>query len=441
MPIKKKLRFFFRLITTFLKKFYIPLSLGVFVGILTFFFLPKLIKYIPETKKTLKIGYVGKFDVNNIPEEILKNISFGLTNLDPAGKPLPSIAKDWVISSDGRVYSFEIDENDLYWHDGQKFKIDDINYNFKDIQSSVEGNKIVFKLEDSFTPFPSIVSKPLFKKGLIGLGDYKVSKIVRSGKDIKSLLLVSNDSNLPRKLYKFYNNDIDLKIAFNLGEIDEIDTISNINGLFIGEKAEVTKYVADNVYVALFFNLSSDKFSEKSFRQGLSYAIEKDSSEQRALSPINPKSWVYNPDVKPYRANIEKAKSLTKNQGGEKIKIKINTFPQYQDLAKTISESWKKLDIDSEIELIQEVPQNFEVLIAGRIIPPDPDQYYYWHSTQKENISKLKSPRIDKLLEDGRILINEEERKNIYFDFQRFLVEESPAIFLFHPTYFKIKRT
>lgn len=440
MPIKKKIRFVFRLVTTFLKKHYIPLFLGIFFGAVSFIFLPKLFKLLPKTKTILKVGYVGKFDVNNIPEEILKDISFGLTGTSQSGQPIPLIAKNWSVSDDGKVYSFELDNKDFFWHDGQKFNINDINYNFKDIQSSIEGNKIVFKLKDSFAPFPSIVSKPLFKKGLIGLGDYKVSKIIKSGNDIKSLVLIPTDPDLLRKSYKFYNAEEDLKTAFNLGEVDQINMIADINGLYLGEKVKITKYLADDIYVALFFNLSSEKFTDKSFRQSLSYLIEKTKSPERSISPINPKSWVYNPEVKPYEKDIEKAKSLSKNETDEKIKIKINTFPQYENVAKDIAKSWEELNIESEIELTQEVPQNYEVLIAGRVIPTDPDQYYFWHSTQKENISNLKNPRIDKLLEDGRTTVNNDERKNIYFDFQRYLVEESPAVFLFHPTYYKIER-
>ena len=74
-------------------------------------------------------------------------------------------------------------------------------------------------------------------------------------------------------------------------------------------------------------------------------------------------------------------------------------------------------------------------------IPKDPDQYSLWHSTQTStNVSRLANPRIDKLLEDGRIELDQETRKKIYLDFQRFLVEEVPAVFLYHPEYYTIKR-
>jgi peptide/nickel transport system substrate-binding protein len=73
--------------------------------------------------------------------------------------------------------------------------------------------------------------------------------------------------------------------------------------------------------------------------------------------------------------------------------------------------------------------------------PEDPDQYSIWHSTQKAtNITHYENPRIDKLLEDGRSQINTEERKKTYLDFQRFLVEDAPAAFLFYPDTYSISR-
>jgi len=38
-------------------------------------------------------------------------------------------------------------------------------------------------------------------------------------------------------------------------------------------------------------------------------------------------------------------------------------------------------------------------------------------------------------LEDGRKIINEDDRKVKYFDFQKALLEEAPAIFLYFPKY------
>ena len=65
-----------------------------------------------------------------------------------------------------------------------------------------------------------------------------------------------------------------------------------------------------------------------------------------------------------------------------------------------------------------------------------PDQYYLWHATQtKTNLTKYDSKRVDKDLEDGRKTVKEEDRKVKYFDFQKTILEDAPAAFLYFPKY------
>jgi peptide/nickel transport system substrate-binding protein len=73
--------------------------------------------------------------------------------------------------------------------------------------------------------------------------------------------------------------------------------------------------------------------------------------------------------------------------------------------------------------------------------PPDPDQYYFWHSTQEVgNITHYKNVRIDKLLEDGRKTLNINERKKIYKDFQRIIMDDHPALFIYYPYSYTIEK-
>jgi len=62
--------------------------------------------------------------------------------------------------------------------------------------------------------------------------------------------------------------------------------------------------------------------------------------------------------------------------------------------------------------------------------------------TENSNESRelYNQSRYGNLLEDGRGELAQTERRNIYLDFQRFLVEDSPAIFLYHPVSYTIIR-
>ena len=94
-----------------------------------------------------------------------------------------------------------------------------------------------------------------------------------------------------------------------------------------------------------------------------------------------------------------------------------------------------------EINVVNFIPDDYDALLLTQTIPKDPDQYWFWHSSQEQNnISHLNNPRIDQLLEEGRTTFEQEKRREFYIDFQRFLLEESPAIFINHPTYYYIYR-
>lgn len=442
MSLSKRLRFTFHFLDAVIKKYYRLIFLGLIFGVVFYSLAPKIYRLIGQPRKTEKIGLVGQYLVTDIPLSILQDISYGLTTISEKGDVAPALAESWQVTNDGKTYIFQLKTENLFWHDGKKFAPTDVNYNFNDVEVSVEGNNLTFKLKEPFAPFPAVLSKPLFRRGLIGLGTYKVKKIETQGKMIKSILLVPfNDNHLPNKLYRFYNNEDDLKTGFNLGEVNTLNDLLSLDGLFLSPTVKINKTIMNNAYVGLFFNTNLPPFSSKPFRQALAYAIPKETGSQRALTPINPVSKFYNPDVKPYAQDLNHAKEILKD---EKIPsdqvITISTFPQFEYLADQIRDSWKQIGISSEVRIISTIPENFQVLIIGREIPKDPDQYSFWHSTQSNNLSGFKNFRIDKLLEDGRRTLDEEERKNIYFDFQRFLVEESPVVFLIHPTVYSVSR-
>ncbi len=93
-----------------------------------------------------------------------------------------------------------------------------------------------------------------------------------------------------------------------------------------------------------------------------------------------------------------------------------------------------------EVKIINSIESDFQAILIAQQIPLDPDQHALWHSTQDTNISRYSELKIDKLLEDGRKISDFDKRQEIYQDFQRFLVEDSPAIFLQHPVTYTIER-
>jgi peptide/nickel transport system substrate-binding protein len=96
--------------------------------------------------------------------------------------------------------------------------------------------------------------------------------------------------------------------------------------------------------------------------------------------------------------------------------------------------------VQTTIETTDSIPTTFQLFLGDFTVPKDPDQYVLWHSDQVDNITHYKSLRIDKLLEDGRKTVNVSDRQQIYNDFQKYLVDDAPAAFLYFPYEYTITR-
>ena len=437
----KSLRYFFRLTTAFIIRFKGLLIIGILAGIILYaagFF---LYPYFDQGVKR-RVGLSGRYYTEEMPENILEKVSVGLTKVNSSGLPEPAIATSWETPDEGTTWIFNL--GDKYWHDETELTSSEIEYNFSDVQvDRPDDRTVVFKLDDPYSPFPIVVSKPIFKKGLLGVGSWRVANLTISQGYTQEVLLQDGDEN--EILYKFYPNESQAKVAFKLGEVDELVDLYHPSPFDEWDTVEIEENVKEDQVVTIFFNTQSDKFKEnKPLRQSLSYAINKlELSSDRAISPINPNSWAYNPQVKDYQYDPERAEELIEDvpQEEKDREIILTTTPNLLDVAERIEKYWEDIGLQVSIKVSSSPEEEFHAFLTVFEIPDDPDQYQVWHSTQdSNNISNFSSDRIDGLLEEGRSELNLEERKRIYIDFQRFLLEEVPAIFLYHPTYYDVIR-
>lgn len=437
------LRYIFRLVKAFISRFKFLIMLGVVFGIIIFFVINFLIPNISKGQ-TLRIGKTGRYTPSTLPNDVLSKASKGLTKIENDGSVVPDLASSWETTDKGKTWIFTL-KDDSMWQDGKTVKSSDIKYQFSDVVIETPNEKtIIFKLQNVYSAFPSVVSKPVFKTGLLGTGDWKVSKISLNGSIVEQISLESLDKK--KIIYKFYPTEERTKLAFQLGEVDKIEDIFNLDPFDKWKLAHVSTSTNYGQFVAIFFNNQDKLLSEKDLRQALSYAIDKEKlGGERAISPISKNSWVYNSQVKTYDYDPKKAKEMIddykKVSQMDTLTIVLSTPLLLLNKAEIIAENWRAVGIDAVIQVVSSLPTDYQTFLVIYDIPDDPDQYSMWHSTQTStNITKYQGVRIDKLLEDGRSEIGLEERKKIYLDFQRFLIEDAPAAFLYYPTTFSVGR-
>ena len=436
----------FWILKSFLKKQKAIILTATALGIFIFLFFQNLLPLIPKPTPKLKIGLVGQYTISTLPASISQTISRGLTKLDQTGQIEPDMAQSWEILEEDTLYRLFL-KPDIIWNDGSLLESSDITLEIPNVKISYPDEQIIeFKLKEPFAPFLSVLSQPIFKNQTISAGNYIIRKAKYQGPYLKSLELIGNQDKLT---YRFYPSNQAAWLGFRLGEVDQLQNLI-VNPLTDKwrSKLDLIESVNHQQYLAVIFNLKDNHLSTKPLRQALAYAIKEKSGskETRALSPISPNSWAYNSKVKPYKYSPTQARELFDNFEEEasvsgKLTIKLGTSQSFLSLAESIANSWEEvLPVDIEVKIINSIEPDFQALLIAQEIPLDPDQHALWHSTQEANISNYSDLKVDKLLEDGRQEMDQNTRLEIYQDFQRFIVEDSPAIFLSHPTTYTISR-
>jgi peptide/nickel transport system substrate-binding protein len=445
MALFRRTRFWFLLLRELGRTYKTALAAGLVVGLAASLVFWRVYPLLRATfsSSTERIGVVGEFSPSTLPAEIQESISLGLTRIATDGSAQSALATSWEATDSGKTYVFTLKE-DMAWHGGRELLAQDVNYNIRSVTFTPQGDhQLVASLENAYSPFPTLVAKPIFLPGLRGVGSYRVGRIQLKGDRVVYLKLIpEEDQRLPAKEYRFYRTEAALIEGYKMGDVDILDDVSRTDQLASWGRVTVSEEVHDNRVVALFFNLSNQLLSEKNVRHGLAYAVP-DFKEERAFSPISKTSWAYTDLVKKFGFDLDEAEDLLSAAGiaTASAELTITTFAPYLERAQAIANSWTALGVTTTVKVENVVPQDYQVLLTAQELPPDPDQYPFWHSTQTQtNITGYVNVKIDKLLEDGRQIQDLEERKTIYGDFQRRLVEDAPAVFLYYPKTYTIKR-
>ncbi len=432
----------------------------------------------------------------------------GLVKYDTDLSVIGDLAESWDISRDGLVIIFHLRKG-VRWTDGVEFTADDVMFGFKTIidektptaykedflqvKKAEVVDKYTFRAvyEKPFAPaltswsFLVVLPKHLlegkditkldFKRNPIGLGPYKLSKWVSGQELILNSYKDYFDGKpyIDRYVYRVIPDAATMFLELQAGGVDmmgltPIQYTKQTETGFFKDNFQKFRYPAF-VYTYMGFNLKHPWFKDKRVRQAMAYAIDKSEIVDVVLfglgspatGPYVPNTWPYNPDVKKYEYNPEKARELLKEAGWEdrdrdglldkdgkpfKFTIRTNMGNALRKNTATIIQ-WRlaKIGIKVEIEALEWSTfvnefidkRRFEAVILGWSIGLDPDQYDIWHSSktkEKEfNFVTYNNPEVDDLLEKGRRTFDIEKRKKAYYRIQEILAEEVPYIFLYVP--------
>jgi len=323
----------------------------------------------------------------------------------------------------------------------------------------------------------------------IGSGPYSVSKVSKQSSGIiDSYELTSFKKFILGKPYikkitlHFYPNENDMISALENGEVSQISSITPQNAEILKKKNYRTESTILPRVFGLFFNQNEAKiFTNKNVVKAINLAINKDNIVNEVLNgygviindPIPPNILNYQKlteqDESSSENNLNKAKEILNKDGWkigssgflekttiEKKKKTIETLEfsistgnnsEISKAAELIKKDLELIGINVEVKtfeignLNQSVirPRKYDALLFGQIINHESDLFAFWHSSQRKdpglNVSMYTNPKVDKILEDASITIDEKSRIEKYAQFENEINKDMPAIFLYSPNF------
>lgn len=464
--------------------------------------------------------------------DITKLVYSSLLKYDENQELVLDLAENYEISEDQKNYTFYI-KSGIKWHDGEKVTADDIVFTVQTIKNpeyqsplktsfsgvaveKIDDYTVRFTLTgDTFSPFlkenttfgiiPQHIWQDISPKSAtlseynlepVGSGPYQFKEYKKDKKTsfINSYSLNAFEDYFDKKPYieeinfKFYDEYTALISAYNKKEVEGISYLptEEKNSL----KKEINEYTLKLPrYYAIFFNEAENNIlANTKVRQAIAHSIDRQKIIDEVMmgqgmiidSPILPGFLGYNPEVKKYDYDPEKAKNILEEEGWKmeekteeeaeeteeveenavamgdyrhkddielEITLTYASQPEFNQIFQIISENLKEVGINITAQEINSTslqseyirPRKYEALIYGQLISHDPDPYPFWHSSQREdpglNLTAFKNKSVDNLLEEARKTSDEEERIKKYLHFQNVVADEVPAILLYSPTY------
>ncbi|EKD96153.1 MAG: hypothetical protein ACD_24C00163G0001, partial [uncultured bacterium] len=97
------IRYLTRLLIEFIIRFRLVFILSIIIGTISFFFVRAIAPLIFDNK-IVRIGISGRFTVEDIPYNIQRQISRGLTKTEESGKVEPDLAQSWETPDKGKTW-------------------------------------------------------------------------------------------------------------------------------------------------------------------------------------------------------------------------------------------------------------------------------------------------------------------------------------------------
>jgi ABC-type transport system substrate-binding protein len=419
----------------------------------------------------------------------------------------PSLAEKWDVSADGTEYIFHLKPG-VKFHDGSPLTAEAVAFTFdrevnkenplfKDAQGDYGGFPFIndyianvvtkvepvgaldvkFTLNRKFSPLLSnlaippgfVISMEALKKygkaineNPVGTGPFKFTEWKKDDHITVDAFdgYWGNKPKLQRIVFQPVPEPSVRALKIQNGEGDVAWPIDPKDAPPLKGQAntDVLEQAGLNVNMAEF-NLNRPELQNKSLRQAMNYAINKQELADKLYSGagvaeqgvLPPTSWAYNADIKGYPFDPEKAQALLKDAGYNGQTLTLDTYtiargynPQGSKLAEAVQQYLESVGIKSEIQTgewtqyrADRRAAKLNVAFGGwQADTGDPENFLgvFFHSSNKGgvNTSFYGVPEVDQLLNQANEETDVAKRKDLFNQAERRVVDDAPWLFIGH---------
>jgi peptide/nickel transport system substrate-binding protein len=425
-----------------------------------------------------------------------------LLTADKNGEIRPSMATSWETSKDGLQYTFKLRKG-VRFHDGREMTAEDVIWSMQyamDPKNGAYGRDKLLSVSSLSASDPltlHVTLKEPYVSFLATLTSFQAFPIVpkgslRGGKERPAIyppgtgpFMMTEYKSQQTIAFRRFNHywqkgiphldgiqfrpiedDTVRLTAVRTGEVDVADRVAYDQALRIqkGEMKDIRLHLADaSGYRWIGFNTEIPPFNNTKLRQAVAFAIDKANiidaitwgfgtvTNQKVLK--GSRWWVPFQDRK---RDVERARALLREAGhpnGIKVRGLVRRGWLNQDEMQLVQSQLREVDIHVDIEIVEfATHQNalrdghFIFTVTGGLPYMDPDlAYYQYYHTENGaikigNYPRYSNPKVDRLLEQGRMEPDFLKRYRIYKEFLEMAHEEVPQIPLgFAPYVFAVR--
>ena len=286
---------------------------------------------------------------------------------------------------------------------------------------------------------------------------------------------VNGKPKLDSFVIRSFVNEVKMRSAFKKGELNGVVGLSKIPDDLLEDNSVRVYNIPLNSQVLLFLKTTTPVLSDQKVRQAISYGLDTGAVRLAADVPVLPSDSPllanqlgYDKTLTQKTGSPEQAAKLLDEAGwklndkgirvkdGKELNLTITTQSNrtYESVAKNIKEQLALIGVNVEILVLKDnelqsalAVHDYDSLLYGISLGPDPDVFAYWHSSQADlrspshlNFSEFKSPAADKALEAGRTRSDPATRAIKYRPFLDAWSKEAPAVALYQPRFLYVVR-